>query len=146
VHLRNTSLETRRYKDKNSLFNDFLISDRYHGIMRSIRQLSKHQFLALTALLRGPMHPFALRQEIVELSGRQVWPPHSTLRKVLDSLLAAGYIEECSSNNDPYYWLKARRGAPYALTDKGHAVVRRELSMYYEVIVKSRGWLETVLH
>ena len=102
--------------------------------------LTKLQFLALTGLLRRPMHPYALRQEIIELTGRQVWPSTSSLRRALDSLLRASYIEECRS--DAYYWMKARRSAPYEVTDKGYWIVRRELSMHYEVIVKSRSWLD----
>ena len=62
------------------------------------------------------------------------------MSKTLDSLFRAGYIEECRSVSS--YWLKRRRGAPYELTLAGYKVTRRELSLYFEVVVKSRPWLE----
>ncbi len=105
--------------------------------------LSMYQFLVLAALLRRPAHPYAIGQEIIALTGWQVWPSKSTLRTVLDRLLTAGYIEMCSS--DPHYWLQARRSAPYELTEKGLWLVRRELSMYFEVVVKSRPHLDAYL-
>lgn len=109
----------------------------YAEIMKT---LTKYQFLALVALLRCPMHSYLLRQEIIELSGWQVWPSKSTLRQTLDSLLDTNYVEECRS--EPNYWLKARRSAPYEITEIGYKVVRRELSMYFEIVVKSRKWLQ----
>jgi DNA-binding PadR family transcriptional regulator len=88
------------------------------------------------------MHPYAIRQEIIELTGRIVWPSHSSLRRALDSLIKTGLIEESSSN--AHYWLKATRSVPYEITEAGYKTVRRELSMYHEVFVKSRHWLEMV--
>lgn len=104
-------------------------------------RLSKHQFLVLVVLLRQPMHPYAVRQEVINLTGHHEWPSQSTIRGVLDKLLAVKYIEECRRDN-PHHWLRARRGAPYELTEAGYWIARRELSMYHEVIIKSRAWLE----
>ncbi len=102
-------------------------------------RLTKYQFLVLATLLDRPMHPYAVRQGVIALTGHEVWPSKTSLRKTMNSLLGSGYIEECRS--DPHYWLKARRGAPYEITEVGYSTVRRELSMYFEVVVKSRNWL-----
>lgn len=97
--------------------------------------LTKARFLVLTALLKFPMHPYAIRQEIIRLTGHEIILPHSTIRAAFDSLLKIGWIEECRDN--AYAWLVARRSVPYELTDSGHHRARRELSMYYEIVVKS---------
>jgi DNA-binding PadR family transcriptional regulator len=83
-------------------------------------RLTKNQFLVLCA----------------------VWLSKSTVISVLKRLETGGYIEECASN--PHYWLKARRGAPYEITDIGYLRLRRELSMYWEIVVKTRKWLEEI--
>jgi DNA-binding PadR family transcriptional regulator len=96
-----------------------------------MRTLTKNQFLTLAVLLRFPMHAYAIRLEIVELTGHRVWPSKSTIEGVLDSLLANKLIEECYSN--PHYWLKARRGSPYELTERGRHEIKKELAMYREI-------------
>ena len=103
--------------------------------------LTKMQFLVLAVLLRCPMHPYAIRQEIIELSGRRAWPSQSSVRAAIVSLLARrGLIQECFYS-DPHYWLKAKRGVPYELTKTGRQTVERELNMYREVISEARFWL-----
>lgn len=105
-----------------------------------MQPLTKYQFLALATLLRQPMHAYAVRQEIIELTSHYEWPAHSTVRETLKALQTKDLIEECQTN--PNYWLKARLGVPYELTDRGYWVVRRELSLYYEIFVKSWRRLE----
>jgi DNA-binding PadR family transcriptional regulator len=104
---------------------------------------SKIQFLVMVTLVRSPMHPYLIRQEIIELTSRQVWPVRSSVRRALDSLVRAGYIQEVSYS-DPHYWIKTRRGAPYEITEAGYWKVRRELSMYHEVFTKSWQQLDTL--
>ena len=97
--------------------------------------LTKYQFLSLAALLRHPMHPYAVRQEIIQLTLFKVWPSKTTVHKNLQKLQAAGYIQECLS--DPHYWLKAHRGVPYEITNEGYWIIRKELAMYHLVFSKS---------
>jgi DNA-binding PadR family transcriptional regulator len=101
---------------------------------------SKVQFLVLCALIRFPMHPYAIRQEIIELTGHYYFPSQSTIQRALGKLLSLNHIEECASN--PYYWLKAKRGAPYELTESGCHQVKRELRMYRELTDITRIWLQ----
>jgi DNA-binding PadR family transcriptional regulator len=94
-----------------------------------VRNLTKAQFLIMAALLRHPMHPYAIRQEIIQLTQIRIFPAESTIRNAIKKLEKLGYIEECVSN--PYYWLKAKRSAPYELTERGRNKIEREIIMYY---------------
>jgi DNA-binding PadR family transcriptional regulator len=82
------------------------------------------------------MHIYALRQEINELTGHGYYPTHSTLKRSIGTLLAAGFIEDCHSN--PHYWLKAKRGAPYELTERGRKRIDKELAMYFRLCQVAR--------
>jgi DNA-binding PadR family transcriptional regulator len=93
--------------------------------------MTKNQFLILCALIRFPMHPYAVRQEVIAISHNREWPSKSTIRHAIDALLKRGFIESCSS--DPHYWLKARRSEPYELTDKGRKTLMKEWEMYRRV-------------
>jgi DNA-binding PadR family transcriptional regulator len=84
------------------------------------------------------MHPYAIRQEVIELTGRQVFPAHSSVAGAIDSLLARGYIESCWS--DPHYWMKARRSEPYQLTPSGEHKIKMELGLYFEVLSSVELW------
>lgn len=100
-----------------------------------MRQLSKTQFLALAAFLRCPMHPYALRQEIIEMTGNRYYPSQSTLQRVIMKLEELGFIEESGNSQ---YWLRAKRSVPYELTAKGRKLIDRELVMYFEVISQAK--------
>lgn len=100
--------------------------------------LSKVQFLTLAALARHPMHIYAMRQEIIELTDNTYYPTGSTLTRAVKALQKAGYIEECRSN--PYYWLKARRGVPYELTLVGRKRLDRETIMYFRACQIIKMW------
>ena len=103
-------------------------------------RLTQIQFLVMAVLARQPMHLYAVRQEIIELTGHTYYPTSSTLKKATRVLMRAGHIEECHSN--PNYWLKARRGVPYELTRQGRHRLEGEVSMYFGACQMIRGWLE----
>lgn len=96
-----------------------------------MKLLTKAQFLTLVCLYRHPMHPYAIRQEIIELTDHKYYPAHSTVQQTIKALLSAGLIEECRSN--PNYWLKARRSAPYELTHLGKRHLDTEVSVYFKI-------------
>lgn len=100
------------------------------------RELRKIQFLVMLSLLRMPLHEYAIRQEVFELTGHNYFPAASTIRRAVDGLLVRKYVEECYS--DPDYWLKARRGAPYELNEQGQKRLRIELLMYRDLIDQIR--------
>ena len=101
--------------------------------------LTKLQFHCLAGLARCPMHPYFLRQEIIELSERRFWPSGSSVRKCLKDLEAKGLVIDCRGN--PYYWLKAKRSVPYEITAKGIKQLTRELSTYQFIISLTRARL-----
>ena len=125
-----------------TILKSYLILVRYGGWMSY--PLSRVQFLVLATLARQPMHLYALRQEINELTDHTYYPTSSTLKKAVRVLMAAGYIEECYSN--PHYWLKAKRGRPYELTDQGRWRLDREVSMYFHACQVVRGWRQRHRH
>jgi len=102
--------------------------------------LTPTQFFTLAALLKHPMHQYAIRQDIIETSGLHAWPGNSSIKRATISLLKAGYIEE--SHSDPNYWLKARRGSVYELTPRGFKRLERELMVYLELLKDARATLQ----
>ncbi len=102
--------------------------------------ISLTQFFILAALVRCPMHAYALRQEIIELSQRQVWPAYSTIQYALAKLHKRGFVEDRA--DDPYYCLKAERGLVYQLTPLGQKEIWKLLSMQLHVLQIVRFWMQ----
>ena len=105
-------------------------------------RLTQVQFLVLAVLANRPMHLYAIRQEIIELTDHTYYPTSSTLKKAAQVLEKKGHLEECQSN--PHYWLKALRGVPYELTDEGRWRLKNEVAMYFRACQIIRIWLERV--
>lgn len=103
---------------------------------------TKVQFLVLTVLLQCPMHPYAVRQEVIELTARRYFPSKTTIRTTLNRLIQLDMIEECGGETDPNYWFKARRGAPYRLTSYGREQIDKELMVYLEILTTARLWMK----
>lgn len=100
--------------------------------------LTKVQFLVLACLMRQPMHLYAIRQQIIDLTDHTYYPRGSTVKQATEALLNKGLIKECDS--DPHHWLKARRGAPYELTEDGQGTLRRETGVYFGLCQMVRLW------
>lgn len=98
--------------------------------------LKPYDFYTLLVLLRFPMHPYAIRQEMIVICGHKHLPDKASVRRSIDRLVAAGMIKECIST--PWPWLKARRGAPYELTKRGRHRLGQEVEMYEEIVFRAR--------
>ena len=101
--------------------------------------LSKLHIFILVVLIRMPMHPYAIRLEIIELSKNRFWPAYSTIYSNLKSLESKKLIQE---TDDSGYWLRARKSVPYELTEKGLNLIEKELDNYSYVLSMGRLWLK----
>jgi DNA-binding PadR family transcriptional regulator len=103
-----------------------------------MRSLSKLQFLVLTALLESPMHAYAIRQSVINLTSLDYFPSHSSVINAIHHLRKAGLVDNWVKN--PYYWFKARRGEPYNLTSKGLKHLEKELEIYHRLLETAKLW------
>jgi DNA-binding PadR family transcriptional regulator len=87
----------------------------------SEQPLREPAFLVLTALAGGPMHGYALVEDVLRLSGGQVRLHTGTLYGVLDRLREAGLIVV-----DREEIVESRLRRYYALTDAGIARLAAE--------------------
>ena len=78
-------------------------------------------FFVLAALLRGPLHGYAIMKRAEELSDGRVKLATGTLYTALDRLTAAGHIELVSEEN-----VGGRVRRTYGLTEVGSAALRAE--------------------
>ena len=93
----------------------------------------------MVALLRMPMHPYAIRQEVIELTNQRIWPAYMTIHSAIKSLVKKELVTESENS---LYWLKARRSVPYELTDKGIEIIEKELNNYSHVVAEGRLLLQ----
>ena len=78
-------------------------------------------FYVLAALLRGPLHGYAIMKRAEELSGGRVRLATGTLYTALDRLTAEGYVELVSEES-----VGGRVRRSYGLTESGSAALRAE--------------------
>ncbi len=92
------------------------------------------QFLVLAALMRCPMHSYAIWQDVIELTRHRVRVHKSTVQRAVRNLARAGFIQDCS---DPYYWINPRhqrRGAVYELSQPGRAKLLQEFKTREKIL------------
>jgi DNA-binding PadR family transcriptional regulator len=78
-------------------------------------------FFVLAALLRGPLHGYAIMKRAEELSGGRVKLATGTLYTALDRLTAEGHVRLVSEES-----VGGRVRRTYGLTDSGSAALRAE--------------------
>jgi DNA-binding PadR family transcriptional regulator len=78
-------------------------------------------FFVLAALLRGPLHGYAIMKRAEELSDGRVKLATGTLYTALDRLTAEGHVELVSEEN-----VGGRVRRTYGLTEGGSAALRAE--------------------
>lgn len=78
-------------------------------------------FFVLAALLRGPLHGYAIMKRAEELSDGRVKLATGTLYTALDRLTAAGHVELVSEES-----VGGRVRRTYGLTEGGSAALRAE--------------------
>ncbi len=78
-------------------------------------------FFVLAALLRGPLHGYAIMKRAEELSGGRVKLATGTLYTALDRLTAEGHVELVSEEK-----VGGRVRRTYGLTEGGSAALRAE--------------------
>ena len=78
-------------------------------------------YFVLAALLRGPLHGYAIMKRAEELSGGRVRLATGTLYTALDRLTAEGHVELVSEET-----VSGRMRRSYGLTEGGSAALRAE--------------------
>jgi len=78
-------------------------------------------YFVLAALLRGPLHGYAIMKRAGELSGGRVRLATGTLYTALDRLTAEGHVERVSEER-----VGGRVRRTYGLTEGGSAALRAE--------------------
>ena len=78
-------------------------------------------YFVLAALLRGPLHGYAIMKRAGELSGGRVRLATGTLYTALDRLTAEGHVELVSEER-----VGGRVRRTYGLTQSGSAALRAE--------------------
>ena len=78
-------------------------------------------YFVLAALLRGPLHGYAIMKRAEELSGGRVRLATGTLYTALDRLTAEGHVELVSEER-----VGGRVRRTYGLTENGSAALRAE--------------------
>lgn len=78
-------------------------------------------YFVLAALLRGPLHGYAIMKRAEELSGGRVRLATGTLYTALDRLTAEGHVELVSEER-----VGGRVRRTYGLTESGSAALRAE--------------------
>jgi PadR family transcriptional regulator PadR len=78
-------------------------------------------FYVLAALLRGPLHGYAIMKRAEELSGGRVRLATGTLYTALDRLTAEGHVQLVSEES-----VGGRVRRTYGLTESGSAALRAE--------------------
>jgi len=78
-------------------------------------------FYVLAALLRGPLHGYAIMKRAGELSGGRVKLATGTLYTALDRLTAEGHVQLISEES-----VAGRVRRTYGLTESGSAALRAE--------------------
>jgi PadR family transcriptional regulator, regulatory protein PadR len=78
-------------------------------------------YFVLAALLRGPLHGYAIMKRAGELSGGRVRLATGTLYTALDRLTAEGHVELVSEER-----VGGRVRRTYGLTEGGSAALRAE--------------------
>jgi PadR family transcriptional regulator len=78
-------------------------------------------YFVLAALLRGPLHGYAIMKRTEELSGGRVRLATGTLYTALDRLTAEGHVELVSEET-----VGGRMRRTYGLTEGGSAALRAE--------------------
>jgi PadR family transcriptional regulator, regulatory protein PadR len=78
-------------------------------------------YFVLAALLRGPLHGYAIMKRAEELSGGRVRLATGTLYTALDRLTAEGHVELVSEET-----VGGRLRRTYGLTEDGAAALRAE--------------------
>ena len=78
-------------------------------------------YFVLAALLRGPLHGYAIMKRAEELSGGRVRLATGTLYTALDRLTAEGHVELVSEER-----VRGRMRRTYGLTEGGSAALRAE--------------------
>jgi PadR family transcriptional regulator PadR len=78
-------------------------------------------FFVLAALLRGPLHGYAIMKRAGELSGGRVRLATGTLYTALDRLTAEGHVQLVSEQT-----VGGRVRRTYGLTESGSAALRAE--------------------
>lgn len=78
-------------------------------------------YFVLAALLRGPLHGYAIMKRAEELSGGRVRLATGTLYTALDRLTAEGHVQLVSEET-----VAGRVRRTYGLTEGGSAVLRAE--------------------
>jgi PadR family transcriptional regulator PadR len=78
-------------------------------------------YFVLAALLRGPLHGYAIMKRAGELSGGRVRLATGTLYTALDRLTAEGHVELVSEER-----VGSRVRRTYGLTEGGSAALRAE--------------------
>jgi PadR family transcriptional regulator len=78
-------------------------------------------YFVLAALLRGPLHGYAIMKRAGELSGGRVRLATGTLYTALDRLTAEGHVELVSEER-----VGGRVRRTYGLTESGSAALRAE--------------------
>ena len=86
------------------------------------------KILILTCLAHGPLHGYALIQEIERVSGLRVGP--GTLYGLLNELSNDGLIEELPTED---------RRSPFRLTGAGRALLQTELDRAEQLIAIGRS-------
>ena len=89
--------------------------------MKESQPLREPTFFVLAALLRGPLHGYAIMKRAEELSGGRVRLPTGTLYTALDRLTAEGHVELVSEER-----VGGRLRRSYGLTESGSAALRAE--------------------
>ncbi|MGH3294055.1 MAG: PadR family transcriptional regulator [Trebonia sp.] len=78
-------------------------------------------YYVLAALLRGPLHGYAIMKQAEELSGGRVRLATGTLYTALDRLTAEGHVQLVSEES-----VGGRVRRTYGLTESGSAALRAE--------------------
>ncbi len=78
-------------------------------------------YFVLVALMEGPLHGYAIIQEVSRLSAGRVRPAAGTLYAALDRLSGEGLVEAVQEET-----VNGRARRYYALTDEGSAALRAE--------------------
>ncbi len=87
-----------------------------HGLFPPIK------LLVLAALMGRPLHTYAIRQKVIELSRHRLYEaPKTSVKRAIEELVKAGYLQDCT---DALHWAGHRRGDVYELSKAGSLPAR----------------------
>lgn len=96
-------------------------------------QLTDAAYYILLTLLR-PMHGYGIMQYIEELTEKEVVIGPATLYTILKKMQDVGFIQQTGEDND--------RRKPYVITEKGRAVIAKEVNRRIRMAEHGKNMLE----